>query len=52
VAPQEVQVCPLGQLADGDEGDRELLAGESSAEGESGRCPLRIAEATSVSTTT
>jgi hypothetical protein len=46
-----VQVRPLGQLADGDEGDRELLAGAPAVE-ESGSWPLRIAEATSVSTTT
>jgi hypothetical protein len=28
-----VQVCPLGQLADGDEGDRKPPAGESAAKG-------------------
>ena len=28
-----VQVRPLGQLADGDEGDRELLPGEPAAKG-------------------
>ena len=31
--PPAVQVGPLGELADGDEGDRELLAGEVAGEG-------------------
>ena len=46
-----VQERPLGQLAHSHEGDRELLAGEPVREAV-GQLPLRIAEATSASTTT
>jgi hypothetical protein len=36
-----VRVCPLGQFADGDEGDRESLTGELPGEGV-GQLPLKL----------